>query len=155
MPRSERTLNSMNQFWSPAPHRAGEDCYVLLRYADLVNSFFMLYFMCPFYSFREGALSQRMNLVWGLVQCALSLLLIPFGACTRQGFVPTMEYAAPVLWAFPPPGASRYRSGYHAKSRSTGRADKALPSGSSAGERREVFPSRRGRAGFRCSSPCA
>jgi amino acid transporter len=35
-----------------------------------------------------------------LVQCAISLTLIFFGACTRQGFVAMVEYAAPVFWGF-------------------------------------------------------
>ncbi len=35
-----------------------------------------------------------------LVQCAISLLLILFGACTRQGFVSMVEYTAPVFWGF-------------------------------------------------------
>ena len=35
-----------------------------------------------------------------LVQCAISLLLILLGACTRQGFVAMVEYTAPVFWGF-------------------------------------------------------
>ncbi len=35
-----------------------------------------------------------------LVQCAISLLLILFGACMRQGFVAMVEYTAPVFWGF-------------------------------------------------------
>ena len=35
-----------------------------------------------------------------IVQCAISLLLIVFGACTRQGFVAMVEYTAPVFWGF-------------------------------------------------------
>ena len=35
-----------------------------------------------------------------LVQCGLSLLLILFGAATRQGFVAMVEYTAPVFWGF-------------------------------------------------------
>jgi len=35
-----------------------------------------------------------------IVQCAISLLLILFGACTRQGFVAMVEYTAPVFWGF-------------------------------------------------------
>jgi amino acid transporter len=35
-----------------------------------------------------------------LVQCGISLLLILFGACTRQGFVAMVEYTAPVFWGF-------------------------------------------------------
>ncbi len=35
-----------------------------------------------------------------LVQCAISLLLILFGAVTMQGFVSMVEYTAPVFWGF-------------------------------------------------------
>jgi amino acid transporter len=35
-----------------------------------------------------------------LVQCGISLLLILFGACTRQGFVAMVEFTAPVFWGF-------------------------------------------------------
>ena len=35
-----------------------------------------------------------------LFQCAISLLLILFGAFTRQGFVSMVEYTAPVFWGF-------------------------------------------------------
>ncbi len=35
-----------------------------------------------------------------LVQCAISLALILFGALTRQGFVAMVEYTAPVFWGF-------------------------------------------------------
>ena len=35
-----------------------------------------------------------------LVQCAISLALILFGAFTRQGFVSMVEYTAPVFWGF-------------------------------------------------------
>jgi basic amino acid/polyamine antiporter, APA family len=35
-----------------------------------------------------------------LAQCAMSLLLVLFGAVTRQGFVSMVEYTAPVFWGF-------------------------------------------------------
>jgi amino acid transporter len=35
-----------------------------------------------------------------LAQCAISLLLVMFGAYTRQGFVAMVEYTAPVFWGF-------------------------------------------------------
>jgi len=35
-----------------------------------------------------------------MLQCAISLLLILFGAGTRQGFVAMVEYTAPVFWGF-------------------------------------------------------
>jgi basic amino acid/polyamine antiporter, APA family len=35
-----------------------------------------------------------------LVQCAISLALILFGAVARQGFVAMVEYTAPVFWGF-------------------------------------------------------